>query len=104
MTFRWKQALLPLPGIGVSMLPKLACPACWPVYAGLLASIGLGFLTAEVFLLPLSATFLALAVGGMAFRARERRGYGPFLLGVAAAGGESGRGAETIRLCHSFPL
>jgi hypothetical protein len=76
-----------LPSIGVSMLPKLACPACWPAYAGLLTSIGLGFLISAVYLLPLTAAFLLLALGAMLFRAQARRGYGPFLLGVAAASG-----------------
>jgi hypothetical protein len=40
----WKQNLLAVPGIGLSLLPKIACPACWPAYAGLLSSLGLGFL------------------------------------------------------------
>jgi hypothetical protein len=34
----------------------------------------------------LTAVFLVLAVGGLAFRARSRRGYGPFGVGLAAAG------------------
>lgn len=38
----WKQNLLAAPGIGLSLLPKIACPACCPAYAGLLSSIGLG--------------------------------------------------------------
>lgn len=40
----WKQNLLAAPGIGLSLLPKIACPACRPTYSGLLSSIGLGFL------------------------------------------------------------
>ncbi len=44
MNTRWKQGILALPSIGVSILPKLA----------------------------------------MLFRAKARRGYGPFLLGVLA--------------------
>src|SRR5260370_10325513 len=87
MSARWKQGMLALASIGVSILPKLAFPACWPAYAGLLTSIGLGFLISVVYLLPLTVAFLSLALGAMLFRARERRGYGPFLLGVAAAGG-----------------
>lgn len=82
---RWKQGLLALPGVGVSILPKLACPACWPAYSGLLASVGLGFLIRVAYLLPVTIVFLALVVGAMVFRARERHGYGPFLLGVVAA-------------------
>lgn len=36
-------------------------------------------------LFPLTAAFLGLTFGTLAFRARERRGYGPFLLGMFAA-------------------
>src|SRR5216683_5744913 len=85
MNRTWKQALLALPGLGLSMLPKLACPACWPAYGGLLSSVGLGFLISTVYLLPLTAVFLALALGALAFRANKRHGYGPFLVGLVAA-------------------
>ncbi len=87
MSSRWKQGLLALPGMGVSMLPKLACPACWPAYASLLTSVGLGFLISVAYLLPLTAAFLVLTLGAMVFKAREHRGYGPFLLGIVAASG-----------------
>jgi len=83
----WKQGLLALPGIGASLLPKLACPFCWPAYAGLLSSVGLGFLISAVYLLPFTAGFLVLALAAMAFRASSRHGYGPFLLGLFAAAG-----------------
>ncbi len=81
----WKQNLLAVPGVGLSLLPKLACPACWPAYAGLLSSVGLGFMVSTVYLLPMTAAFLLLAVAMLAFRARRRRGYGPFALGFIAA-------------------
>src|SRR5258708_13770235 len=82
---RWKQGLLALPGVGVSLLPKLACPLCWPAYAGLLSSVGLGFLVSAAYLLPLTSGFLVIALGAMAFKANSRLGYGPFLLGLLAA-------------------
>ena len=84
MNSSWKTWLLTLPSIGVSILPKLACPVCWPAYAGLLSSVGLGFLISMVYLLPLTAALLFLAVSALAFRAGKRRGYGPFVLGVVA--------------------
>ena len=87
MNNRWKQGILAVPSIGVSVLPKLACPACWPAYAGLLTSIGLGFLISVRYLLPLTIAFLVLVLAAMLFRARDRRGYGPFLLAVPAASG-----------------
>ena len=83
----WKQGLLALPGVGASLLPKVACPLCWPAYAGLLSSVGLGFLISAAYLLPLTAGFLLLALAAMAFRASNRHGYGPFLLGLFAAAG-----------------
>ena len=84
MNRTWKQNLLTLPGLGVSMLPKLACPACWPAYAGLLSSVGLGFLISTVYLLPLTVSFLVFALAALVFRANKRRGYGPFVLGLVA--------------------
>jgi hypothetical protein len=74
-----------VPGIAFAFLPKLACPACWPAYAGLLRSVGLGFLLDTAYLFPLTAMFLVLAVGELAFRAQTRRGFGPFAVGLVAA-------------------
>lgn len=82
---RWELNLAMVPGIGAAFLPKLECPACWPAYAGFLTSVGLGFLLDRTYLLPLTAIFLGFDVGALAYRARTRRGYQPFVVGVAAA-------------------
>ena len=81
----WRSSLAMVPGIGIAFLPKVACPACWPAYAGVLTSLGLGFLMDTKWLLPLTAVFLAVAVGALGFRAGRRRGFGPFFVGLAAA-------------------
>lgn len=81
----WGSTLATMPGIAFAFLPKLACPLCWPAYAGLLGSMGLGFLLDTAYLFPLTAAFLVLAVGALVFRARKRRGYGPFGVGLCAA-------------------
>lgn len=81
----WRSSLLVIPATGVAMLPSLACPACWPAYAGLLSSVGLGALTQSTYLLPLTAACLIVAVGALALGARNRHGYGPFVMGVVAA-------------------
>ena len=83
---RWRAILALLPGFGIALLPNLACPACWPAYAGVLGSLGLGFLIGTKWLLPITAIFLAVAVGALWYRAQERRGLRPFLLGLTAAG------------------
>jgi mercuric ion transport protein len=72
----------PLPTIGAALLPKLACPACWPAYAGLLSAMGLGFVDYTPWLLP--ATLLFLIVTLVALARRPRRGYAPLVLGVLA--------------------
>ena len=83
---RTSRGILPtLPASIISFIPVGLCPACWPAYAGLLGSIGLGFLLQLRYLVPLTISFLALAVAGLGYRARTRRGYGPLLLGTAAA-------------------
>src|SRR5437667_9366326 len=87
MNRTWKQSLMTIPGVGVSLLPKLACPFCWPAYAGLLSSVGLGFLISTKYLLPLTAVFLVLALGALAFRAKNRHGYGPLAVGFCGAAG-----------------
>ncbi len=82
----WKQNLYAAPVIGLSKLPKIAFPACWPAYAGLLSSIGLGFLIPNrAYLLPLTANFLTVAVGTLAVGARQKRGYVPMAMGTIAA-------------------
>ena len=85
-TAAWRRSLATLPGIGASVLPAGLCPACWPAYAGLLSSLGLGFLLKTTYLLPLTALFVLMALGALAFRAKTHRGYGPFVIGLLASG------------------
>lgn len=80
---RRKLGLLTIPGVLVSLLPALACPLGWPLYAALLYSFGLGFLTSSVYLLPLTGALLAIAVVGLALQARTV-GYVPLVLGLAS--------------------
>ena len=84
MTRSLKHGLMALPAMSVSLLPKLTCPICWPAYAGLLTSIGLGFLLSARYLLMFTSGFLLLSVAALAFRAKQRRGYAPAFLGLIA--------------------
>jgi len=81
----WKETALAVPGVGVSMLPKVICPVCSPAYAAVLSSLGLGFLVSTTYLLPVTVAFLAVAVGALACRASSRRGLWPFWTGMIAA-------------------
>lgn len=74
-----------LPGIGVALLPKLACPACWPAYAGLLSSMGISFVDYTSYLLPLTAVFLFIAIASLTYNAKKRHEFKPLLPGTAAS-------------------
>ena len=73
-----------LPAVGVALLPKLTCPACWPAYAALLSALGVGFIDYTPYLLPLTLVFLAVTLAILAWR--PRRGYAPLALGLFASG------------------
>ena len=83
--FSWRMNGAMLPAVGVAFLPKLACPACWPAYAGLLSSFGIGFFDYTPYLLPLTAVFLFIALAALVYRAPQRYRYRPFLLGLLAS-------------------
>ena len=74
-----------IPSIGVALLPKLMCPACWPAYAAIASALGLGFLVRSQYLFAITLVFLFLANATLSFRARQRHGYGPVLLGVGSS-------------------
>src|SRR6266436_10097398 len=82
----WKQSALTVPGIGVALLPKLICALCWPLYAGIVSSVGLGFLIGTAYLLPITSAFLILTLAVLGLRAKQRQGYGPFVAGIVASG------------------
>jgi len=74
-----------IPAIGLAFLPKLVCPVCWPVYTTLLSSMGIGFVNYTPYLMPLTFVFVLVAVGTILYRAKTRKGYGPFVVGLFAS-------------------
>jgi hypothetical protein len=80
-------SLAVVPGALLSALPVVGCPSCWPAYAGVLSSLGVPFLMDATWLLPFTIGALVLALVALGFRATQRRGFGPFVLGVAASTG-----------------
>ena len=81
---RWAALLAAIPGAVAAVLP--ACPFCWPLYAGALSALGLGYLLDERSMPPLAGALLLLALAPLGYRARARRGYGPLSIGVLGAG------------------
>ncbi len=74
-----------LPSVAVALLPKLTCPVCWPAYTALLSSIGVSFANYTPIMLPALAAFLSVSLVALAYRARNRRGFGPFWIGLGAS-------------------
>ena len=74
--------VLGIPAAGLAALP--ACPACYPLYAGILSSLGLTALIDPAAQSALTVFFLAMAVAALALHTRRRRGYRS--LGVGLAG------------------
>jgi hypothetical protein len=84
-----KKAVLAVPSVLASLVaatPVLTCPACWPLYAGLLSSLGLGFVNYTPYLFPITAVMLLISLLTLGWKAERRQGYGPLALGVVAAG------------------
>ena len=81
----WQAFSAALPGVGVSILVAAKCPACWLAYAGLLTMPGVAWLLGETSLMLLTVGLLGMALMSLAYQAKDRRGYGPLALGIAAA-------------------
>jgi len=71
------------PGLGAAFLAKAACPLCYPAIGSVLSAVGLGFLFEGPYFIILAGLFLAVAIFGLAYRAKSRHGYGPLGLGLA---------------------
>ena len=82
---RWRAMMASFPAIGVALLPKLACPLCFPAFAAVLGALGLKFVDYTPYLLPLTAVFLVVAVGVLALQARRTGSIVALLLGIAAS-------------------
>jgi mercuric ion transport protein len=74
-----------VPVVLTAILAHLACPACWPLFAGLVSWMGLSFLLSEKYLPPLTAVCLALAMAALGYSAFRQRRYGPLLLAMVGA-------------------
>ncbi len=87
-----------IPAAALAALP--ACPACYPLYAGVLSSLGLAPLLGTGAQTVLSVAFLTGALAALVYRAKARRGYLPFAVGTVASlvvvGGKFGLGWDAL--------
>ena len=56
-----------------------------PASAGLLGSMGIAFLLKTTYLLPLMVGAMVMAVVGLGYRAGQRHGYWPLMVGILSA-------------------
>lgn len=77
--------LAAMPAIVIALLPKLICPFCWPLYTGLLGSIGTNFINYTPYLFPVLTMFLIITNTGLILAARRQQKYGPFYLGIISS-------------------
>lgn len=79
---------LALPSVVASLVaatPILTCPACWPLYAGILSSLGVGFIDYTLYILPATEAMLLVSLLTLGWKARQRHGYWPLALGTGAS-------------------
>jgi len=82
----WQSSLGTISGATLlAFFTRLLCPSCWPMYAGILSSMGLGFLMQKVWLMPLTIITLLFVIVSLGYRANSRRGFKPFILGMLGA-------------------
>jgi hypothetical protein len=83
----WLRSLSLLPGGLLALLPAAKCPICIAAYAGVLSSLGLGFLHDDRVLSPIIAVLLTVGLVSVAWSTRGHRRPGPLavtVLGSAA--------------------
>lgn len=80
-----RDALAFAPSVAAFLLPLGKCPACWPAYAALLSSFGLGFLFYGRYVFPLAVAAVMFSLLTLAHGAPSRRGYGPFWVALFAS-------------------
>lgn len=79
------RTLFVLPGAALALVPSLTCPACWPTYAALLSTLGVGFIPTAPYLFPLTALCLIVAVAAVTMTARQRGRVAPIIVALFAA-------------------
>lgn len=81
----WLRAATSLPGAILPLLPSANCPLCLAAYAGVLSTLGLGFLFTERVLANLVPVFLAVGVASLAWSRRAHGRLWPLALAVVAS-------------------
>jgi mercuric ion transport protein len=74
-----------IPVMFLALLPKVVCPLCWPLYTGVLGTVGLNFINYTPYLMPLLTLFLILTITGLIMSARVNKQYKQVYLGIISS-------------------
>jgi hypothetical protein len=74
-----------VPSVGVALLSKFTCSMCVAAYAGVLSSLGVGFVATDGGLTALTAVLLVLGLVGIAWSSRRHGQLGPLSLMLVSA-------------------
>ncbi len=74
-----------IPAAVLALLPSASCPVCLAAYAGLLSSLGLGFLFNDRVQKPLIVLFVSISVASIAWAIRRHGRFGPCLVVLAGS-------------------
>jgi len=74
---QWIQAVVAIPATVLPLLPSFSCPVCLAAYAGVLSTLGLGFLLTDRVQRPIIVFFLVVTLVSVAWSARRHRRFGP---------------------------
>lgn len=76
----WRQTLVAIPAAVLPLLPSFSCPVCLAAYAGVLSSLGLGFVFTPQVQRPLIVFFLTVTLASVAWATRQHKKLGPLML------------------------
>jgi hypothetical protein len=79
------RALLVIPAAVLPLLPSATCPVCIAAYAGVLSSLGLGFVFNDRVQRPLILIMLSLCLASVTWTARRHRRSGLAVVALLGA-------------------
>ena len=82
-----KQGVTTIPALGISLVPKFVCGACWPALGAAFAALGVGPLVSVPYLTPLTFLVLAVTAANLWRGADRDPAHRSFWIGLLAIGG-----------------
>ncbi len=65
--------------------PAISCPACWPAYASMLSSLGIGFFNYSPYVTPITFLLIFVTLLSLWSTAKRNHRYFPFKLALIAS-------------------